>query len=302
MLRKTISLAGASALVMTLGPVLPPAQAAPAAATAACSIGLGSWDQAWGHNSRVVTATTPPTVSPVLSTPDIYPPPYSVGPGTTFTAVPTTGGRTIRTGKIIGVSGYLTENSYTIGRDGKLVAPAVQRKIGAGWGGRFVEQSQYRPAGSSQPSRTMLYKQDQYGLFSRFTAVGTGWRHTGDVVGLSTMKSFALIGRGPTYDTFLANNRGGGLYTVRIPTSSPLKPVATPVRTSTWQGFSKLIAAPCGREGTLLLGIAGKTGYLYAVGHANGTKTVIKSLGSVPLDGDWDYFRFAPLTDPLNGA
>jgi hypothetical protein len=45
------------------------------------------------------------------------------------------------------------------------------------------------------------------------------------------------------------------------------------------------------------------TGYLYAVGHAAGTKTVIKGLGKVPLTfTDWNYFRFAPSYDPLNGA
>jgi hypothetical protein len=43
--------------------------------------------------------------------------------------------------------------------------------------------------------------------------------------------------------------------------------------------------------------------YLYAVGHADGTRTIIKNLGRVPLPaGEFSYFRFAPAFDRLNGA
>ncbi|MEU4604698.1 hypothetical protein AB0F43_17080 [Kribbella sp. NPDC023972] len=308
MIRKTIGTVGAAALVLTLGPALQPAQAAttaPTAVSAACALGLGSFTQDWGHNSRVITATAPPTVSPVISTPNVYTPPYNVGQPTTFTAVPAGAGRTTRIGKVVYGAGYLYENRYTIGADGKLVGPSVMRRIGNGWGGRFLHQSQYKASATSKPTRTMLYQQDQYGRFGRWTDLGTGLRNTGYVTGLSTMKSFALIAATPTYDTFLANNRGGGLYTVKIPTTSPLKPIVTPVRTSSWQGFEQLIAAPCGKTGSIVLGIDKDTdtGYLYAVGHANGTQTVIKNLGKVPgTFTDWDYFRFAPAYDPLNGA
>ena len=76
------------------------------------------------------------------------------------------------------------------------------------------------------------------------------------------------------------------------------------VRGSTWQGFEQLIATKCGTNGTLLLGIDrdAKAGYLYAVGHAAGGNTVIKSLGKVPLTfSDPQYFRLAPANDVLNG-
>ncbi|WP_406049691.1 hypothetical protein [Kribbella sp. NBC_00889] len=67
---------------------------------------------------------------------------------------------------------------------------------------------------------------------------------------------------------------------------------AKQVRAGTWQGFEKLIATRCGQNGTLLLGIDkdAKAGYLYAVGHANGTATVIKGLGKVN----------ATFSDPVN--
>jgi hypothetical protein len=181
----------------------------------------------------------------------------------------------------------------------------VFRRIGNGWGGRFLIQSQYKASATSKPTRTMLYSQDMYGRFGRWTDVGKGFRNTGYVTGMSTMKSFALIATTPTYDMFLANNRAGGLYTVKIPTSVPLKPIITPVRTSSWQIFEHLVAAPCGRTGSILLGIDGdtKNAYLYAVGHANGTSTVIKSLGKAPgAFTDWEHFRFTPAYDPLNGG
>ncbi|TCN29990.1 hypothetical protein EV644_13620 [Kribbella orskensis] len=50
----------------------------------------------------------------------------------------------------------------------------------------------------------------------------------------------------------------------------------------------------CGPTGTLLLGIDKdtKAGYLYAVGHAKGTATVIQGLGKVPTTFDAPiYFR-----------
>jgi hypothetical protein len=297
MVRKLIALAS---LMLTTGPAIQPAQAA---TTAACALGLGSLDvNSRGVNSRVLTAGS---AGPVISTPAVYDTPYSVTQPTSFTAVPGGNGQTRRSGKVVWGSGYLMESAYTVGPDGKLVGTPVFRRIGNGWGGRFLIQSQYKASATSKPTRTMLYQQNGSGLFGRWTDVGKGFRNTGYVTGMSTMKSFALIATTPTYDMFLANNRAGALYTVKIPTSVPLKPIITPVRTSTWQGFEKLVATPCGKNGTLLLGIDKdtNTGYLYAVSHAAGTATVIKGLGKVPVTfSDWDYFRFTPAYDPLNGG
>ena len=65
-----------------------------------------------------------------------------------------------------------------------------------------------------------------------------------------------------------------------------------------------MIAEKCGNYGTLLLGIDKDTGagYLYAVGHATGTTTVIQSLGKVPATfGDDIYFRGKDPGAPLTG-
>jgi hypothetical protein len=76
------------------------------------------------------------------------------------------------------------------------------------------------------------------------------------------------------------------------------------VRARTWQGFEALLAQKCGLYGTLLLGIDRDTGsgYLYAVGRANGTATVIQSLGKVPATlADPVDFRWKDPGAPLNG-
>jgi hypothetical protein len=73
-----------------------------------------------------------------------------------------------------------------------------------------------------------------------------------------------------------------------------MKPVVKKVRDSTWQRFEALVIEKCGQYGTLLLGIDkdSRSGYLYAVGHANGTATVIRGLGKVPSTfADPVYFR-----------
>ena len=111
--------------------------------------------------------------------------------------------------------------------------------------------------------------------------------------------------RTSTYDTLLVNTRGGALYTVRVPLSSPMKPVVKVVRTSNWQGFETLNANRCGQYGSLLLGIDKdtKSAHLYAVGHANGTATLIKGLGKVPATfGDAVNYRWSSYyDDPLFG-
>jgi hypothetical protein len=163
------------------------------------------------------------------------------------------------------------------------------------------EESRYR---QGTTARTTTYGLHGDGVLSRWTSISGGWRVAGTSSGFASVKAMALISKTRTYDTFLANTRGGALYTIHIPTTSPMKPVVKPVRTRTWQGFEFLIAQKCGNQGTLLLGIDKDTqsAYLYAVGHANGTATVIQGLGKVPgTFNDPAYFRWAAPIDPLLG-
>ncbi|MDX2968913.1 hypothetical protein PWY87_06585 [Kribbella solani] len=130
--------------------------------------------------------------------------------------------------------------------------------------------------------------------------------NAGSATGFGSVKAMALISKTAKYDTFLANTRGGALYTIRIPVTSPMKPIVTKIRPGTWQGFESLVAEKCGNYGTLLLGIdkETQTANLYAIGHANGPTTVINSLGKVkatfpnPVNFRWGPVYFA---DSLNG-
>ncbi|MGZ0148414.1 hypothetical protein ACXJJ3_15185 [Kribbella sp. WER1] len=120
--------------------------------------------------------------------------------------------------------------------------------------------------------------------------------------GFSAVKTMALISSTPAYDTFLANTRGGALYTIRIPRAAGKQPIVTKIRTSTWQTFESLVAQRCGTQSILLTAIDKDTGtaYLYAVSHG---ATVIKGLGKVPgTYKDPVYYLYTSASvPPLNG-
>jgi hypothetical protein len=153
-------------------------------------------------------------------------------------------------------------------------------KVGSGWAKyRIFESSDlwldnYR--------RTTQYAIHTDGTLTRWSVDSKfGWHKTGTAKGYASFKSLTLISQTKAYDTFLANTTNGRLYTIHIPTTAALKPVLKVVRGSSWQTFETLEATGCGKSGVVLLAIDKNTkaGYLYAVGHASGTKTVIKSLG-----------------------
>jgi hypothetical protein len=176
---------------------------------------------------------------------------------------------------------YWVEGSAEVPKDSRLV------RIGGGW-------TPFRALVTSQPvgADPEQYER-QYALHSdgtlhrwlvRYVNDKPVWTRNGIFSGFGAVKTMALFSRTATYDTLLVTTRGGALYTVRIPHSQPTKPIVKQVRSRTWQGFETLIASRCGRSGSLLFGIDKDTGsgYLYAVGHANGAATVIQSLGKVP--------------------
>ncbi len=187
-------------------------------------------------------------------------------------------------------------SSYYLKEDGSVDRPTVRlARVGGGWGdATFFDTTRY----SNYPNPLRI--DTQYSLRSNGTLTrwddrsGSEWGNKQTATGFAAVKTMALISQTPTYDTFLANTRGGALYTIRIPRTSPMKPIVKMVRAKTWQGFEAMTIAKCGIYGTLLLGIDKDTdaGYLYAVGHANGTATVIKGLGKVPATfADSVYFR-----------
>jgi hypothetical protein len=156
----------------------------------------------------------------------------------------------------------------------------VQTFVGGGWGTdiRYFENSKFNVGGKLLRQNTYAVQGDK---IVRWSLNGNTWTRKATYAGFTAVKTMALISQTAGYDTFLANTYGGALYTIRIPLSGA--PVVKKVRTSTWQGFETLVAAKCGTQGTLLLAIDKETGapYLYAIGHANGAATVIKSIGKV---------------------
>jgi hypothetical protein len=313
MLRKTASLASAGVLAVALGAAMgPSAQAKPSAqsrtsaTTAACALRLGSVTATGAFTSRTLNATSPITVGGVRGTAGVFAA-NQVQHISTFVGRGLGAGEESRSGLTV-MGGALYTSSFVVDGESQLDPhyPHNNLRVGGGWASyRWIEESIHRPADSGSPARTTLYAQRTDGVTNRWVADGTSWRSTGGVGGLTTVKSMTLIGRTDTAETFIANTRSGALVTVTWPTKYNAVPSSRSARTATWQGFEQLIATKCGANGTLLLGIDRdtKSGYLYAVGHANGASTVIKSLGKVPLTfSDPQYFRIAPQSDPLNGG
>ncbi|WP_238173600.1 hypothetical protein [Kribbella speibonae] len=275
-------------------------------AAAACAIWQGSVTAAGQHTSSDVTATTPPAV---LDKRTIN---GSFSPGQIRLSARTTNEPDISGPNLYGyvvIGDALYWSNYFIDATTGQIDPNHQhllRRVGGGWTPfTMLETSTYETL-DGDFSRSVAYAMRENGVLYRWKIVNGTWVSNGSFAGFAAVKSMTLIARTATYDTFLANTRGGGLYTIRIPSSFPLQPVVKQVRTRTWQGFEVLSAMACGRNSTLLLGIDKdtKTGYLYAVGHANGLSTLIESRGKVT--GTFDdpvYFRWVPIApyDVANG-
>lgn len=268
------------------------AATAPSTASAQCVVSLGSVSSAGDHQMQNLFATTPPTdpgVGVVIK--DLYPDGQA-----RFSAAmvqePVPSG--------LRVHGYVVLGSalFGTGYDSDVPESVSVRRIGGGWG-PFValHEARYAPYAGTH-YRTNEYGLRNDGVLFRWTTTDGFWRNVTSAPGFASVKSMTLISKTQTYDTFLANLKGGSLYTIRIPTTAPMKPVVKLVRASTWQGFETMVAEKCGTQSTLLVGIDKDTSsaYLYAVSHAQGTSTVIRSLGKVP--GTFDapvYFRWATL-------
>ncbi len=287
----------AGTVALTAAAFVPTAHAVPQAATEACWVSLGSVDPAGAQTGASVTAGKPPTMKGPSPVDEPVFPPGQVRLSSTWVTEPNVAGFD-RSGYVVrGDALYRYFYNRNVGED-------IVSRIGGGWSNFTAFEVSSFDDSARKISHFMAYGLRSDGTLFRWNG-GFG-RAAQSVPGFSSVKSMALISKTATYDTFLANTRGGALYTIRIPITSPLKPIVTRVRTSTWQGFEALVANKCGNYGTVLLGIDKDTnsGYLYAVGHANGTATVINALGKV--DGTFPnapYYRWGvvPYLDPLNG-
>ncbi|MGW6279080.1 hypothetical protein [Kribbella sp. NPDC055071] len=302
MFRKTITVGGAVLLAAAVLVPASSAQAATVATTAVCKVPLGNvLNNEFNdlrHVRRAYNASSPPGATPGEGW-SVYKS-GQIRLNTTFLATPKGAGEThsglIVVGDVLSSVTYVTTGQTSIDPDQTRVT-----RVGSGWSRfRWIDVSVLG-------GRSTLYAFRDDGKLMRWTKSGTGWAAAGSVGGLSTVRSMALIGRGAGYDTFLANTRAGALITVRIPTTSPLKPVATTIRASSWQGFENLLVASCGKSGSVVFGIdvqhTDLAGQMYAFGHANGTATVIKNLGSVGVGDDYKLpFRWTTPNEAFTGA
>ncbi|MET7279875.1 hypothetical protein ABZS29_16685 [Kribbella sp. NPDC005582] len=299
LLRRFVVLSAASLLGVGLLPGA--ADAVTTSSAARCGLNLGSVTQGGDHRSQRITVGSPPTRTNIhFVVPKLYDEPVRLS---TSMFLSLSGGDPLIGGHVI-IGPTLARTTYAFMNDGTLDTASIRlTPIAGGHEDTVVfEESRYR---EGITPRTTSYAVGSDGILVRQNNVfGNQWETTGTAAGFGLVKTMALISKTRTYDTFLATTRGGVLTTVHIPTTSPMKPVVKRVRASTWQRFEFLIAQKCGTQGTLLLGVDKDTqsAYLYAVGHANGTSTVIQALGRVPgAFADPTYFRFTPLVDSLVG-
>ena len=224
-----------------------------------------------------ITATSPVTAK-YTKGPHLFTPGIAKAASTWTTALEVPAGSTT-TGLVV-----LNDSLYSAFYSDLSGGPASGlKKVGSGW--RYysvVESSFWQKETGSTVTASARYGFD--GQLHRWVQTKGVWHGETAAGNFYSVKTMALISETQTYDTFLANTRGGALYTIRIPRTSPLKPIVKKVRASTWGSFESLVAEKCGTQSTLLTAIDKDTGsaYLYAVGHANGTATVIKGLGKVP--------------------
>jgi hypothetical protein len=283
----------------------PGAQAAETQATAACRLSLGSVNAAGDHQRQTITAGSPPSASAKSLEAAKRFAPGVTRLHSTWVIEPDVPAYFTHYGEVVLGSTMYRAVYQTGGGDDSISFG----RVGSGWDKfTYFEESDYdEGAYPGSVAHIFNYGLRNDGTLFRWLRDGKGWHAAGSYPGFAAVKTMALISQTRTYDTFLATTKGGALYTIRIPISSPMKPILKKVRTRSWQGAEQLIAERCGQYGVLLLGIDKdtKSGYLYAVGHANGASTVINSLGKVPTTFvDPVYFRWTGVafaTPPLNG-
>jgi hypothetical protein len=211
-----------------------------------------------------------------------------------FVNEPTAAGSS-RYGRVV-LGDAMYQHWIQLDKSGKATSSQLAR-IGGGWS-TFVDHETSTFNGDPTHPRTYEYALRSDGALFRWVVGDTGsWKAYGSAPGFAAVKSMTMISKAAAYDTFLANTRGGALYTVRIPVNTAMKPVVTKVRAATWQGFETLVAGGCGNYGTVVVGIdkETKSAYLYTFGLAHGVKTSITGHGRVAgTFGDANYFRFAP--------
>ena len=212
-----------------------PGGTAVASTTAACGINPGSITSGGDLAHTSITASTPPTAEHRTGRHMFTPGLARISSTWTYTVLNPVGYYDSAY-VVLGSSLYFAQ--YGEGTDGQPINTV--KRIGGGWD-KFTafEESFYWGA----TNRSTKYGLRNDGVLFRWS---DGFSKVSSYPGFSSVKTMTLISETATYDTFLATTRGGALYTIRIPVTTPMKPVVKQVRASTWGSFEHLVAEKCG--------------------------------------------------------
>ncbi|GAA0949342.1 hypothetical protein GCM10009554_47830 [Kribbella koreensis] len=249
------------------------------AAAAACGVEVGAITAAGINSGYGITATKPLTVS-------------NFAPFKLFAARTSSTWYGWRTpANIYYYAGFVLQGSNLYAgaetyKNGTTNPPTTSsKKLGAGWGGfTALTSSNYYVPGTTRP-HLFLYGLHTNGSLYRYSVNGPTGPITsyGSAAGYGSFKSITVISETVGYDTILATTKAGALWTIHLPVTAPLKGTLKAVRTTGFKQYDKLVASRCGSS-TLLTGFdpTAKTLTVYAMSKANGSKTVINTIGSAP--------------------
>jgi hypothetical protein len=160
---------------------------------------------------------------------------------------------------------------------------ATFKKVGSGWTSfKSIATSNYSVG---LPRHAYLYGLNTNGSLYRYSMVGAGFKALGPIPGFRGFKAMTVLSENATYDTLLMTTNAGALWTAHIPVAAGAKPVMKLIRSSGWSAYESLVVYGCGtRGGSLVVGVDRdtKSGYLYGMSKANGSKTAFLSYGKVP--------------------
>jgi hypothetical protein len=199
-----------------------PAQAGSTASAAACTMDLGSVTAAGDHTSQLLTATKPPTAASPSAVKGVYPA-GSARLSSSYTYQSNANRAEIEGYVVLGDAMY--SSYYATTPEGQIDPedPPVLKRVGGGWGSFTAFERSDWAATEFGAHRYTKYGLRNDGTLFRWTTGNNGlWHTAGAAGGFSAVKAMTLISKTATYDTFLANLRGGALYTIHIPVSSPM--------------------------------------------------------------------------------
>ncbi|MEV8377137.1 hypothetical protein AB0P21_30630 [Kribbella sp. NPDC056861] len=249
-----------------------------AQAAGPCKVLIGGVDATGEASATELTATKPPTAGgpapfqlfPVRASSTWYyvkggvqPPPYYAGI------------------VLQGANLYIARATFVLDAPGA----ASSTKLGTGWSGfSTIATSNYV---QGPKAHGFLYGLHANGSLYRYD-LNTGVKPLGSAPGYQGFRAITVISETATYDTLLATTKAGALWTIRIPVTAPFKATLKLVRSTGFKGYDQLVAQRCGASSTLLTGLnkANNKATLYAMSRANGTATVINTIGNAEINSE----------------